>query len=63
MQGKDFPNLMENPYLTIFQELFILIGTTYADGVLLIIFKPFLQNAFGFPVLLLVPSGKITAER
>jgi hypothetical protein len=26
---------MENPYLTIFQELFILIGTTYADGVLL----------------------------
>jgi hypothetical protein len=32
----DFPNLMENPYLTIFQELFILIGTTYADGVLLL---------------------------
>jgi hypothetical protein len=48
----------------IFQELFILIGTTYADGVLLHnIFKPVCANAFGFPVLLLVPSGKITAER
>jgi hypothetical protein len=53
---------MENPYLTIFQELFILIGTTYADGVLLHN-KPVCANAFGFPVLLLVPSGKITAER
>jgi hypothetical protein len=50
---------MENPYLTIFQELFILIGTTYADGVLLHnIFKPVCANAFGFPVLLLVPSEK-----
>jgi hypothetical protein len=36
-------------YLTIFQELFILIGTTYADGVLLHnIFKPVCANAFGF---------------
>jgi hypothetical protein len=26
-------------------------------------FKPVCANAFGFPVLLLVPSGKITAER
>jgi hypothetical protein len=43
--------------------LFILIGTTYADGVLLHnILKPVCANAFGFPVLL-VPSGKITAER
>jgi hypothetical protein len=42
----------------IYQELFILIGTTYADGVLLHnIFKPFCAN--GFPVLLLVPSGKL----
>jgi hypothetical protein len=49
---------MENPYLTIFQELFILIGTTYADGVLLQYFKPVCANAFGFPVLLLVPSEK-----
>jgi hypothetical protein len=39
----DFPNLMENPYLTIFQELFILIGTTYADGVLLIFLNRFVQ--------------------
>jgi hypothetical protein len=54
---------MENPYLTIFQELFILIGTTYADGCLTQYFKPVCANAFGFPVLLLVPSGKITAER
>jgi hypothetical protein len=49
---------MENPYLTIFQELFILIGTTYADGVSYNIFKPVCANAFGFPVLLLVPSEK-----
>jgi hypothetical protein len=47
---------MENPYLTIFQELFILIGTTYAD--VHNIFKPVCANAFGFPVLLLVPSEK-----
>jgi hypothetical protein len=41
--------------------LFILIEL-HADGVLLQqYFKP--ANAFGFPVLLLVPSGKITAER
>jgi hypothetical protein len=53
---------MENPYLTIFQELFILIGTTYADGVLTY-FLNRLCKCFWLPVLLLVPSGKITAER
>jgi hypothetical protein len=31
----DFPNLMEKSIFNYFQELFILIGTTYADGVLL----------------------------
>jgi hypothetical protein len=53
----------KNPYLT-FSKNFVLIGTTYADGVsYTIFFKPVCANAFGFPVLLLVPSGKITAER
>jgi hypothetical protein len=36
----------------------------YAEGAYLHrIFKPLCANSFGFPVLLLVPSGKITAER
>ncbi len=54
----------KNPYLTIFQELFILIGTTQADGAYLHnIFKPLCAKSLGLPVLLRVPSGKITADR
>jgi hypothetical protein len=52
---------MEKSIFNYFPRI-VYIGTTYADGVLLHnIFKPVCANAFGFPVLLLVP--KITAER
>ena len=50
------------PYLNTFQELFIVTGTIYASGLyFVIIFNPLIENFFGFPFLLLVPSGKITA--
>jgi hypothetical protein len=40
---------MEKSIFNYFPKLFILIGTTYADGVLLHnIFKPVCANAFGF---------------
>jgi hypothetical protein len=55
---------MEKSIFNYFPRIVYTYGTTYADGVLLHnIFKPVCANAFGFPVLLLVPSGKITAER
>jgi hypothetical protein len=53
----------KNPYLTIFQELFILTGTTYAEGAFCTKSSILFERSFGTPVLLRVPSGKITAER
>ena len=51
------------PYSNNFQELLMVIGTTKACGIFLsMICKPVSANFFGFPSLLRVPSGKITAE-
>ena len=51
------------PNLTIFHELLIEIGITKAEGAYLHkIFNPLCENSFGFPSLLRVPSGKITAD-
>lgn len=53
----------KEPFFTSFQELFILTGTTVASGQNLNnIFNPLGENFLGMPVLLLVPSGKITAD-
>src|SRR5690606_24464266 len=52
------------PFLTIFHELLIVTGTIRAEGANFIsIFKPLSRNGFKRPFRLLVPSGKITAER
>lgn len=52
------------PHRVIFHVLLIVTGTTYAEGEYLHrIFSPFSANGLGVPVLLLVPSGNITAER
>ena len=54
----------KKPNLKNFHELFIVIGTTYAEGAYLQrIFNPLLANSLGFPFLVRVPSGKITADR
>jgi hypothetical protein len=60
----DFPNLMEKSIFNYFPRIVY----TYWNYIrrwcaLTQYFKPVCANAFGFPVLLLVPSGKITAER
>ena len=52
------------PHFVICHELFIVTGTTYADGAYLYnIFNPLSANGAGVPVLLLVPSGNITVGR
>src|SRR5690606_6957814 len=44
-----------------FQELLIVTGTTYPSGIFLNrVCSPLLRKGFGTPVLLRVPSGKIT---
>jgi hypothetical protein len=51
------------PYLKTFQELLIVKGTTYPSLLyFVIIFNPFEANDFDLPFLLLVPSGKMTAD-
>src|SRR5690606_14033868 len=57
------PNPIGNfPYLSNFQELLMLKGTTKAFGMVANkVSKPLVLKGFGAPVLLRVPSGKITA--
>jgi hypothetical protein len=61
MHDKGFPK--PNPYLTIFQELFILTGTTYAEGAF---FAQNLQSCLRklwVRLFYFVFLRKITAER